>query len=99
MQFGHVDQSGLVEVDEPAVLAAGGVELAVEAGQFGGEQLIVGDGGVHCDGLLAGQQQAGVEQGGADLAEDELVESVGADVAFGQRRSWPPARSGSWLWQ
>jgi hypothetical protein len=38
---------------------------------------------VHRDGLLAGQQQGGVEQGGADLAEDELVEGVGADVALG----------------
>jgi hypothetical protein len=35
------------------------------------------------DGLLAGEQQGGVEQGGADLGEDELVEGVGADVAFG----------------
>jgi hypothetical protein len=32
LQFGHVDQPGLVEVDQPVVLAAGGVELAVEAG-------------------------------------------------------------------
>jgi hypothetical protein len=31
-QFGHVDQGGLVEVDEPAVLAAGGLEFAVQAG-------------------------------------------------------------------
>ncbi len=37
LQFGHVDQPGLVEVEEPAVLAAGGLELAVEAGKFGGE--------------------------------------------------------------
>ena len=35
------------------------------------------------DGLLAGQRPGGVEQGGADLAEDELVEGVGADVALG----------------
>ena len=83
LQFGHVDQPGLVEVDEPAVLAAGGLEFAVQAGQFGGEQLVVGDGSVHRDGLLAGQQQAGVEHGGAYLAEDELIESVGADVALG----------------
>jgi hypothetical protein len=53
LQLGHVDQPGLVEVDQPVVLAAGGLELAVEAGQFGGEQLIVGDGSVDCDGLLA----------------------------------------------
>jgi hypothetical protein len=32
LQFGHVDQAGLVEVDEPAVLAAGGLEFAVQAG-------------------------------------------------------------------
>jgi hypothetical protein len=36
------------------VLAAGGLEFAVEAGQFGGQQLVVGDGSVDCDGLLAG---------------------------------------------
>src|SRR5271169_5607738 len=35
------------------------------------------------DGLLAGQQPGGVEQGGADLAEDELIQGVGADVALG----------------
>jgi hypothetical protein len=55
LQFGHVDQPGLVEVDQPAVFAAGGFEPAVQAGQFGGEQLVVGDGCVHRDGLLAGQ--------------------------------------------
>ena len=83
LQFGHVDERGLVEVDQPAVLAAGCVEFAVEAGELGGEQLVVRGRGVHRDGVLAGQQQAGVEQGGADLGEDELVEGVGADVAFG----------------
>jgi hypothetical protein len=53
LQPGHVDQPGLVEVDQPVVLAVGSFEFAVEAGQFGGEQLIVGDGSVDCDGLLA----------------------------------------------
>jgi hypothetical protein len=28
VQFGHVDQPGLVKVDQPAVFAAGGLELA-----------------------------------------------------------------------
>jgi hypothetical protein len=54
LQPGHVDQPGLVEVDQPVVLAAGGFEFAVQAGQFGGEQLVVGDGSVDCDGLFAG---------------------------------------------
>src|SRR4029077_10214707 len=83
LQFGHVDQPGLVEVDQPAVFTAGGAGPAVQAGELGGEQLGVGGGGVPRDGLLPGQQQGGVEQGGADLAEDEFVEGVGADVAFG----------------
>src|SRR5271155_2759007 len=34
LQLGHVDQPGLVEVDQPVVLAAGGLEFAVEAGQL-----------------------------------------------------------------
>jgi hypothetical protein len=32
LQCGHVDQPGLVEVDQPVVLAAGGLEPAVQAG-------------------------------------------------------------------
>ena len=51
LPFGHVDQPGLVGVDQPVVLGAGGLEPAVQAGQFGGEQLVVGDGGVYRDGL------------------------------------------------
>ena len=54
LQSWHVDQPGLVEVDQPVVLAAGGLEPAVQAGQFGGEQLVVGGRGVDRDGLLAG---------------------------------------------
>jgi hypothetical protein len=48
VQFGHVDQPGLVEVDQPAVFAAGGLEPAVQAGQLGGEQLVVRGRGVRC---------------------------------------------------
>jgi hypothetical protein len=44
LQGGHADQRGLVEVDQPVVLAAGGLEPAVQAGELGGEQLVVGDG-------------------------------------------------------
>ena len=58
------------------------MQASVEAGQFGGEEFVVGGGGVRGDGLLAGGQDVGTEQGGADLVEDEGVEGVGADVAF-----------------
>ena len=83
LEFGHVDQAGLVEVDQAVVLGAGGVQLSAQPGELGGEQLVVGGGGVHGDGLLAGQQQGRVEQGRADLGEHELVQGVGADVALG----------------
>ena len=45
LQLGQLDEAGLVEVDEAAAFGVGGVELAVQAGQFGGEQFVVGDRG------------------------------------------------------
>jgi hypothetical protein len=52
LELGHVDQAGLVEVDQAVALGAGGVELAVQAGELGGEQFVVGDGRVEGDGLI-----------------------------------------------
>ena len=83
VQLGQVDEPGLVEVGQPASFGCGGVDLAVEAGELGGEQLVVGDRGGDRDGLLTGQQHAGLGERGPDLAEDVLVERVGADVALG----------------
>ncbi len=82
-QLGQVDEPGLVEVGQPAPLGRGGVDLAVKAGELGGEQLVVGNRGGDRDRLLAGQQDGGLGERRPDLAEDELVERVGADVAFG----------------
>ena len=53
VQLGQVDEPRLVEVGQPASFGCGGVDLAVEAGEFGGEQLVVGNRGDR-DGLLAG---------------------------------------------
>ncbi len=89
LQFGQLDEPGLVEVGEPAAFGCGGVDLAVEAGELGGEQLVVGDRGGDRDGLLAGQQHLGLGERGPDLAEDELIERVGADVAFGAAAVFP----------
>jgi hypothetical protein len=83
LQLGQVDEPGLVEVGEPAPFGGGGVDLAVEAGEFGGEQFVVGDRGADRDCLLTGQQHLGLDERGSDLVEDVLVERVGADVAFG----------------
>ena len=46
LHFGEFDEPALVEVDEAAPFGVGGVDLAVQAGQFGGEQFVVGDRGV-----------------------------------------------------
>jgi hypothetical protein len=83
LQLGQLDEAGLVEVDEAAAFAVGGVELAVQSGQLGGEQVVVGGRGAHGEGLFAGGEHVGAQQRGADLVEDERVEGVGADVAFG----------------
>src|SRR5258705_3046 len=83
LHFGEFDEPALVEVDEAAPFGVGGGDLAVQPGQFGGEQFVVGDGGVQRDRLFAGQQLLGVGDRGADVVEHERVEGVGADVAFG----------------
>jgi hypothetical protein len=83
LQLGQLEDPGLVEVDEAAAFGVGGLELAVQAGQLGAEQLVVGGGGAHGERLFAGGEHVGAQQRGADLVEHERVEGVGADVAFG----------------
>lgn len=57
--LGERKQPGLVEVDQPAAFTLGGVELALQAGELGGEQLVVGGGLAGGDGSLAGEQDLG----------------------------------------
>lgn len=56
LELGEVDESGLVEVDQSAVLGLGGVLSAGQSGELGVEQFIVGCGLEHSDGLLARKQ-------------------------------------------
>ena len=56
LHLGQLDEPALVEVDEAAAFGVGSVDPAVQAGQFGGEQFVIGDRGAHGDRLLAGQQ-------------------------------------------
>ena len=83
LHFGEFDKPALVEVDEAAPFGVGGVDLAVQSGQFGGEEFVVGDRGCQGDCLFAGQQLVGSGDGGAYAVEHEGVQRVGADVAFG----------------
>ena len=62
LQICQLDQSGLVEVDQPTLFVICGVDLAVQAGKFGGEQLVVGDRCSEGDGMFTGKQQLWLQQ-------------------------------------
>jgi hypothetical protein len=83
LKFCQVDEPGLVEVDEAASFGFGGVDLAVQACQFGAQELVVGDRGGYRDGLFTGEELVWLGKCGSDVVEDELVEGGGAYVAFG----------------
>ena len=82
LDLGEFEEPGLVEVGEASPFCVGRFDLAVEPGQFDSEELIVGDGSLVGQGGLAGDEDVGLEEGGADLVEDEGVELVGADVTL-----------------
>ena len=94
LHFGEFDEPALVEVDEAAPFGIGGLDLAVESGQFGGEQFVVGDRSCQGEGLFAGQQLVGVGDRGADVVEHEGVEGVGADIAFGTAAGFAASADG-----
>ena len=83
VEFGHVDVSGLVEVGDASALGGGLVDAAREAGELGGQQLVVGRGLAADDRALGGEQDVGAQQDVADLGEHEGVEFVGADAPLG----------------
>jgi hypothetical protein len=43
LQFGEFDEPALVEVDEAVPFGVGGLDLAVQSGEFGREKFVVGD--------------------------------------------------------
>ena len=55
LHFGEFDEPALVKVDEAAPFGVGGVDLAVQPGQFGGQEFVVGDRGALGDCSFAGQ--------------------------------------------
>lgn len=83
LQLDQVQEPGLVAVDQSAAFGLGGFGLAVQVGELGREELVVGCWGAGGDGALAGQQHLGAQQCLADLVGHEGVQRVGADVALG----------------
>ena len=59
LQLSQLDQPDLVEVDQPTLLCAGGVDFAVQASEFGGEQLVVRDRRGEGNGVFPSQQRSG----------------------------------------
>ena len=43
LDLGELEQAGLVQVREAPPFSSVGVDFALEAGQFGGQDLVVGD--------------------------------------------------------
>jgi hypothetical protein len=82
-QLGGFDHPGLVEVGQAAALGLRSLGTAVQAGQLGREQLVIGDRGLRRYRSFPGGQQLGPGQQGLDLAEDEGVQFVGPDAPFG----------------
>src|SRR5512142_3087309 len=83
LQLGEFEQPGLIEVDQTASFGAGGLELAVEPAELGGEQLVVRCRDAQGERRLAGVQHVGADERGPHLVEDEGVEDLGPDVALG----------------
>jgi len=81
-KLGQVDEVGLVEVDETAVLGLDRFGLSVETAELLGDDLIVRHG---CSGrhrVFASRQHFGSHERVANLVEDEGVEGIGSDVAL-----------------
>ena len=60
LELGQLDRARPGRGRPADAFGVGGVDLAVEAGEFGGEQFVVGDRGGDGDGLFAGQQHVGL---------------------------------------
>jgi hypothetical protein len=81
-EFFGVEHAGLVEVCDSSAFCVDAVDAPVEAGEFGGEQVVVGGGSSAGDGVAAGEEDLRRGQGGADFVEDEGIQGVGSYVAF-----------------
>src|SRR6266700_2934946 len=80
LEIRQFEQPRPIEMDEPAALRVGLLELAVEVPELSVEEFVARARNALGERRLAGQQDLGPQEGGAELAEDERVELVGADL-------------------
>jgi hypothetical protein len=83
LNFVECEEPRLVEIGEAAPFGVVGFDLAFEFCQFCCQYLVVGGWRGRSEGGLPSGQDFGVEQRGSDLFEDEGVQDVGPDAAFG----------------
>ena len=83
LELQELDETCLVQIDEPTAFRVSGVHLAIESGELCGEKLVVGRRGGRGDGPLARQQDLRTLEHRTHLFEDEGIEGVRADVPFG----------------
>ena len=95
-QLGGFDHPGLVEVGQAAALGLRRLGTAVQAGQLGREQLVVGDRDLRRHRSLPAASSSGRASRARTWPETKASSSSARMRRSVQRRSSPPARTGSW---
>src|SRR6266700_5793264 len=83
LEIRQFEQPRPIEMDEPAALRVGLLELAVEVAELSVEELVARARNALGQSRLAGQQNLGPHEGGTELAEHELIEFVRSDLPLG----------------
>ena len=94
LDFGELEEAGLVQVGEASPLRAVGLDSALHAGQLGLKQIVVRSRCCGGESGLAGEQHVGACKRAADLLEHEVIERVGTDVALRAAPPLPQAGAG-----
>jgi hypothetical protein len=99
LRFGDFNESILVEVNEAAPLGVGSVDLAVQPGQFGGEEFVVGIGICRVTACSPAGSGSGWVMAARMWSNTKASSASARMWRSGQRRDSPLARMGSWLRQ
>ncbi|GEM_PF-3093460 len=82
LQIGQFHETDLVEVGETTRFCGGRLELALEPGELGAEQLVVGCRTVGGECARVDEEHVRSQQCSPHLVEDEGIELVSSDVAL-----------------
>jgi hypothetical protein len=82
-KFGQFDKSALVQIDQTPTLEQRRLCAALKAAQLGGEEFVSGAGSLGAEGVFSCQEHVGPFKHRTHLCEDEVIQSIRPDVAFG----------------